>query len=188
MHIVDPMEAETPIEIVEYDPSWPTAYREEVDRLRSVVGQITVGFAHIGSTAVPELPAKDIVDVLAGVNDITDVDPYVDQLTDLGYTFYPSSRSVESRDWRYFERRDEGQWVNLHFMPADSEAVHRDLLFREYLRDHPDVAERYAELKHELAASHPTDVEAYSTGKSAFVADVIERAEAAGYDPSLETV
>jgi len=171
-------DAAVPIELVEYDPSWSDAYEAERRRLAAAVGDRVDRFEHIGSTSVPGLPAKPIIDVVAADGTIEAGDDCVADLDALGYEFDPGSREVE-REWRYFQReRAEEPHVNLHFLEVGSRTLADDLLFRDYLREHPGVREEYAALKRELAEEHRHDLSAYSEGKTEFVERVLDCARA----------
>lgn len=173
-----------PIEIEPYDPGWRERFERERERIREAYPGDPLLIAHVGSTAVPGLAAKPIVDVLMVVGDVAafvaNREPLVEQL---GY-----DPQHELDDWHALFGVDEtGGRVNLHVKPVDGDQYRWEdnLLLREYLRDHPESAAEYERLKRELADEHPEDVEAYSRGKSAFVTEVLERAREAGYEDRL---
>lgn len=156
-----------------YDPRWPALYEEERPRILAAVGALALAVAHVGSTAVPGLDAKPIVDIVLVVPSKDDFDAVSAALRPLGYL-----------EWPYPEQRFHMKLVDgvrthhVHAVPRDSDFLERHLLFRDYLRAHPDVARAYLCLKRELVARHRTDREAYTDAKSAFVRTVEDAARA----------
>jgi GrpB-like predicted nucleotidyltransferase (UPF0157 family) len=123
---------------------------------------------HIGSTAVPGLHAKPIIDLLAVVTELAGVDTRVPQMKSLGYESL-GEFGIPGR--RYFRRNSAaGQRTHqVHAFQSDSPQIERHLAFRDFLRVHPDVARQYGDLKQRLALAHPTDLEAYRDGKDPFI-------------------
>jgi GrpB-like predicted nucleotidyltransferase (UPF0157 family) len=153
--------------VVPYDPAWPGLFDEEAARLRPVFGGNLVALHHIGSTAVPGLAAKPIIDMLPEVRDIGAVDSLNDALAELGYLAW-GEYGIPGR--RYFNK---GGAVNrthhMHCFEQGSDGLVRHLAFRDYLRAHPAEAEAYGRLKAGLAQQHPSDIEGYMDGKDGFV-------------------
>lgn len=172
--------SQTPIRVVEYDLEWPDAFEREAARIRAAAGEHLVALEHIGSTAVPGLPAKPIIDLLGGTDTLAGADACVDPLERIGYEYVPELEDAMP-DRRYFRKTAADRHTHhLHVVPADSGFFDRHLRFRDYLREHPRAAERYAELKRELAAEHRHDVAAYTEGKAEFVAEIEARAADGG--------
>jgi GrpB-like predicted nucleotidyltransferase (UPF0157 family) len=164
-------DAEAPITISPYDPSWPARYRLEEDRIRAALGERVIAVEHIGSTAVPGLPAKDRVDIDLIVADPADEDAYVPDLTIAGYL-------LRVREPHWYEHRclwTESHHVNLHVFGPDCDEYLRHLIFRDWLRTHPDDRDRYAAQKCESAANHPS-MSRYVQGKAGIVAEILKRA------------
>jgi GrpB-like predicted nucleotidyltransferase (UPF0157 family) len=123
---------------------------------------------------VPGLKAKPIIDVLLVVRDLVLLDGKSNKLVGLGYKAL-GEYGLPGR--RYFVKRVEGRSVNLHaFQEGNAKEIGRHLAVRDFLRAHPEVAEKYGRLKEQLARSHPEDLESYMDGKDAFVKDMERRA------------
>lgn len=167
-----------PMRLVAHDPAWADSYVAEHARVRDPLGERVRRIDHIGSTAVPDLAAKPVIDVRVVTEDMATARACKDPLFDADYGLV---HDVDS--WVSFRRSDKGQTYNLHVFPTGDSRWRENLLFRDYLRDHPDARRRYESLKRDLLDSHPDDVVAYSRGKTEFVAEVIESAEDAGYGP-----
>jgi GrpB-like predicted nucleotidyltransferase (UPF0157 family) len=161
-----------PIEIDEYDPEWPRLYEREEERIRSVLGDRVVRLEHAGSTSVPGLPAKPIVDIVLEVPDSGDEPSYVPDLEAAGYRVV--IREPEWFEHRVFKGPDTN--VNLHTFTADCEEVDTMLLFRDHLRGSAEDRELYARTKRELAAYPWKYVQQYADAKTAVVQEIMERA------------
>lgn len=164
-----------PIEIVKYDPVWPRLYEEEAKFLRERFGpEAIVRIEHYGSTAVPGLAAKPVIDILVEITSFEAAErEIVPVLDNLGYR----------HDWYkdhlaffkgYFS--DNPVKYHLHMAPGDHR-LWEGLLFRDYLRTHPETAKEYEELKYRLAEEHHFDREAYTDAKTAFVLEITARAK-----------
>jgi GrpB-like predicted nucleotidyltransferase (UPF0157 family) len=166
-----------PIVVTDYDPAWPAMFEQERAKLAAALGPLAVAIEHVGSTAVPGLAAKPIIDLLAGVRRLDDAEPHcIEALQAIGYTFMPDYRSFLP-DQLFFRKGVPGPWTHhVHVMQASGPGWERRLVFRDYLRAHPDVAAAYAELKRKLAAECKDDIAAYRSGKDAFVAEVMAKA------------
>ena len=174
------------IRIVDYDPRWPELFRVERKRVLDATGSRLVELEHIGSTAVPGLCAKPIVDSIAGVRHLTDAERCIPLLLDLGYGDPPETESViperHSEPGRtgpgdfFLVRFTEEAGYHLHIVELTSDFWRRSLLFPEYLRTHPQTAAAYGELKRELAGRLGEDREGYTEAKTDFIQDVVKRA------------
>ncbi len=168
--------SQTPIRLADYDPEWPERFEQEAARIREAAGDHLLALEHIGSTAVPGLAAKPVVDMLGGTETLADADACVGPLEAIGYEYVPELEA-ELPERRYFRRTADGRHTHhLHVVEVGSEFFERHRDFRDYLRDHPEAAARYEALKRELAAEHRHDVAAYTEGKSDFVAEIEARA------------
>ena len=161
-----------PIEIAEYDPEWPRLYGREQERIRAVLGDRVVRIEHAGSTSVPTLPAKPIVDIVLEVPDSSDEVSYVPDLEAAGYRVV--IREPEWYEHRVFKGPDTN--VNLHTFTAGCEEVDAMLLFRDHLRESADDRELYARTKRELAVYPWKYVQQYADAKTAVVQEIKERA------------
>jgi len=162
------------VRVVPYDDAWPALYAAEMARLAPLLAAagVRVVLEHTGSTAVPGLAAKPIVDILAGLAAEAGREPAIAALRAAGYV-HRGEQGIPGRD---FFRRGEPRQYHLHLTRVDSQFWQDHRLFREWLRAHGDTAAEYAALKQALAERFPTDREAYIDGKSAFVASVLRRA------------
>src|SRR6266545_5391320 len=169
-----PQELSQPIEIREYDPGWPGLYDREEARIRSILGDRAVRLEHAGSTSVPGLPAKPIIDMVLEVPDSADEPAYVPELEAAGYVL--RIREPEWFEHRLFKGPDTN--VNLHVFTAGCDETDRMLLFRDWLRANAADRELYAAAKRELAARDWKYVQQYADAKTAVVRAIISRAEA----------
>ena len=154
--------------VVPYNPGWPVEFTVEANRIRSAVASVIVAVHHIGSTAIPGIFAKPVIDVLMEVNDVMALDRHTSALTDLGYEAM-GEFGITGR--RYFRKDSAGgvRTHQIHAFEAGSPAIERHLAFRNYMIAHPAIARSYSLLKRQLAASHPNDIEAYMDGKDSFI-------------------
>jgi GrpB-like predicted nucleotidyltransferase (UPF0157 family) len=161
-----------PVRLVDYDPEWPALFAREATRLRQALGERALLVEHVGSTSVPGLAAKPIVDVLLAVADSADEAAYVPALEAAGYAL-----RIREPDWhehRLFKGPDTE--VNLHVFSAGSVEIERMLLFRDRLRDVHEERERYVATKRGLAARRWQHVQDYADAKTAIVEEIIARA------------
>ncbi len=163
-----------PIEVVEYDPLWPVLFEDITKRVQAAFADGSlIRIEHVGSTSVPGLPAKPVVDIDVVIPSRADLPEAIARLATLGY-MHQGDLGITSRE--AFKRPPESPPQNLYVCAEDSPELRRHLAFRDYLRAHPDDARRYGDLKRELAARHVTDIDAYVDGKADFVRRVLEQA------------
>ena len=168
------------VRVVSYDDRWPALFREEAERIGAAVtaaGLPELALEHVGSTAVPGLSAKPVLDIGAGYAADTDPSVYVAVLESLSYVY----RGNAGLPGREFFRRGELRTHHLHLVERHGKHWIGYLRFRDVLRADASVRDAYAALKHELAVRHPRDREAYILGKAAFIAAVLD-GEAPGRD------
>ena len=178
---------QAPVVIVDYDPAWPVRYAAEGALIRGAIGHIVAAIEHVGSTAVPGLGAKPIVDIIVGLHRLDDAVACVPLLEGIGYQYVPEYEA-EMPFRRYFRKGTVGARTHhLHMVELGSEFWERHLLFRDYLRVHPEEARRYEELKRRLAAEFGTDRDGYTEAKTAFVRSIEAKARAAGPHPPTQT-
>jgi GrpB-like predicted nucleotidyltransferase (UPF0157 family) len=164
------------VRIVDYDPEWQTLADAEMRAIEEGLGDIAARIEHVGSTAVPGLAGKPILDLQLSVGAIEPRDLYVEPLERLGYLFVPAP---ESPDYHLFAKPAERpRTYHLHVCAAGSEHERRHIAVRDFLRAHPDEAARYEALKRDVAAHHPQDRLAYIDGKEAYVTALERRAVA----------
>lgn len=161
------------IQVVPYDPSWPSRYRQEAALLREALGDCLVEIHHIGSTSVPGLWAKPIIDILPVVTAVEEADRRRAALEALGYE-YLGEFGIPGR--RYLRKGGDHRTHQVHLFGRESrDEIRRHLAVPAYLRCHPDAARDYAQLKRRLARRFPRDIDGYCDGKDAFV-KALERA------------
>jgi GrpB-like predicted nucleotidyltransferase (UPF0157 family) len=162
------------VRIVDYDSVWPVMAEQELRRIKEAVGDVAVRLEHVGSTAVPGLAAKPIIDLQLSVAAIEPRERYVAPLERLGYLFAPAP---ESPDYHFFAKPPERPRTHhLHVCETRSDHEFRHVAVRDFLRRHPDEAARYAAVKREVVAHHPQDRLAYIDGKDAYVTALERRA------------
>ena len=165
------------IEIVDYDPRWAFLSNEEAARLRAVLDpSLIVGLEHFGSTAIPGLAAKPIIDILIAVRSLAAARAtFVETLQKLDYIYWADN---PKKDRMFFVKGmppfGSKRSHHLHITEPTGELWHR-LAFRDYLRAHPDEAATYERLKKRLAVEHQTDREAYTDAKSVYVESVMRK-------------
>jgi GrpB-like predicted nucleotidyltransferase (UPF0157 family) len=171
------------LELVPYDPAWPAAFEAEAARIRAALGSIALRIDHHGSTSVPGLAAKPIIDIQVSVADLDPMDRYHRPLRSIGYAHVPH---LDDCCCPFFHRpREWPHTHHVHVVRAGSEEERRTLAFRDYLRAHVEVARQYEELKRLLApqfsAENFTSRQAYADAKTEFIEGVIAAALRAGY-------
>ena len=172
----------SPIRIVKYDPNWPQQFEDERTKvIETVDGRIST-VIHMGSTSVPGLCAKPIVDIMAGGSGRSDAEALLPPLADLGYN---DVTEIEDNDeWFYClgrapEKPGESlRYFHLHLMCEDSREWRRHVDFRNYLRLHPETAAEYCALKRSLAEWFRNKREAYTESKTRFIREIEARAAA----------
>lgn len=164
-----------PITLAEYDPLWPEQYAQEEARIRAALGERALRIEHVGSTSVPGLAAKPIIDILLVVANSADEPSYVPALEAAGYIL--RIREPGWHEHRLFKGPDIN--LNMHVFSEGSSEIERHLLFRDWLRTHPDDRDLYAHTKRELAQQTWQYVQNYADAKSAVVAEIQARARLA---------
>lgn len=163
------------VEIALPDPDWPRRFRAEAVLLARIFGANLLALEHIGSTAVPGLSAKPIVDMMPVVRSLEAVDAKSDLMQAVGYT--PRGEwGIPGR--RYFHKGETRRLYHVHVYQAENPEVARHLRFRDYLRAHPAQAHRYGELKQALAQRYPQDIHGYMDGKDALIKELLAEAMA----------
>lgn len=166
-----------PIRLVDYDPQWPILYEEEKASIFGVIGDLIVDIQHIGSTAVPGLGAKPIIDIMVAIRGLALVERCVQPLQAIGYE-YLGEYGIPGR---YYFRKPPGHphsTYHIHMVERESDFWERHILFRGFLRAHPEEAQRYYELKRELATKFGSDRDAYTEAKRSFIESVVNKARA----------
>ncbi|WOC31977.1 MULTISPECIES: GrpB family protein [Caproicibacterium] len=153
------------IVVLPYQESWPQAFFKITAELREAVGNLVLRFEHVGSTSVPGLAAKPIIDIDAVIADSHLLNPLILRLANAGY-IHEGNLGIAGREaFRYTDKPHLLQH-HLYVCPKDSPELKRHLAFREYLRAHPDAVAAYSRVKMEAARLYPTDIDAYCLYKA----------------------
>ena len=169
---VEPLSSQ--IEIVDYDPRWPELFAREAARIRSILESRALTIEHVGSTSVPGLPAKPVIDLLLVIDDSADESAYVPTLESAGYVL--RIRELNWYEHRMFKGPDTD--INLHVLSAGCPEIDRMLIFRDWLRTHPEDRDLYARAKLALAQRQWQHVQNYADAKTAVVEEILGRAVA----------
>jgi GrpB-like predicted nucleotidyltransferase (UPF0157 family) len=173
------VDGEAPVEIDSYDPAWPVRFAEEAGVVRGALATWLVGpIEHIGSTAVPGLAAKPVIDIMVAVQTLEASRPAIAAASALGYCYFPYR--PESEHW-FCKPSPAFRTHHLHLVPIDSAQWLRAIAFRDYLRAHSDVAVEYEALKRRLAREYRHDREAYTEAKHPFISRVTDAAISSGF-------
>ena len=165
---------EEPIHIAPYDESWPEWFKQEHAILsRTLSHWLTGEIEHVGSTGVPGLAAKPVIDIMAGVESLEASRPAIAVLSNIDYCYFPYR--AESMHW-FCKPSPSFRTHHLHLVPFQSALWIERLAFRDYLRTHPEAVLEYAELKYRLAQQHRFDRESYTEAKASFVAGIVKLA------------
>lgn len=165
-----------PVRVVEYDPRWPSLYEEERAQIVAVLKGLILDIEHVGSTAVPGLGGKPIIDIMVAVPALATVEKCIEPLAALGYDFRGEAGVPE----RLFFGKGAPRTHHVHMVERESDFWNDLILFRDFLRAHPDEARRYDELKKQLAARPGADRQAYWEGKAPLIESILTRAHAPG--------
>ncbi|MBE9030332.1 GrpB family protein [filamentous cyanobacterium LEGE 11480] len=159
------------VEVVPHDVRWRSLFEQETDRIAQALGKNFAAAHHIGSTAIPGIYAKPIIDLLIEVHEIVQVDRQAAAMVTLGYE---AMGEFGIPDRRLFRKDNQAgiRTHHVHMFPNGSAQVTRHVDFRDYMIAHPEVAQQYSDLKRQLAQQHPTDIEAYMDGKHDFIQNI----------------
>ncbi|WP_163539867.1 GrpB family protein [Gracilibacillus sp. YIM 98692] len=162
------------VEIMPYDEAWPEKYLEASEEIKTVLGQELLYLYHIGSTSIPGMAAKPIIDILAEVQDIQRIDDYNNEMVKQGYT-PKGENGIEGR--RYFVKgNDEERTHHVHIFETGSKEIIKHLAFREYLTYHEQDMERYKKVKEDLAEKYPENVKLYQEEKASLIDELNQKA------------
>ena len=162
------------ITVLNYDPEWPLKYERERKAIAEILDGNGISIYHIGSTSVPGLAAKPIIDMMAVVRSLEKVDDARGKFSELGYE-YLGEFGIAGR--RYFRKGGDERTHQIHIFQADDwNNIERHLAFRDYMRTHEKERAEYAKIKTALAQRFPYDIDGYCDGKDAFVREMEKRA------------
>ncbi len=174
------MPAPIAVVLVPHNPAWAGQAQQEGERLKSVLEDVIVTVHHIGSTAIPDICAKPILDLIPVVRSFADLDIKRQSVEDLGYTWW-GEYGLPGRRYCTLDDRQTGiRLLQLHCFEQGSAEISRHLAFRDYLRSHPELAREYENEKSRCRNLRPDDSHAYSDCKAAWIRRVEEMALSAG--------
>ena len=158
--------------LADYDQRWPELFRREADRIKAALGSRALSIEHIGSTSVPGLAAKPVIDILLVVANSADEGAYAPALEEAGYKL-----TIREPEWHQHRMLQGAACdINLHVFSSGCEEIGRVILFRDWLREHAEDRDLYAYKKSELARQEWENVQNYADAKTAVVAQILERA------------
>ena len=160
------------VEVVPYDPAWPQLFEEEAARIKQALGENCCEIHHIGSTSVPGLKAKPLIDILPVVYDLQKVDQATPLMEAMGYE---DKRDFGIAFRHFFCKRQERRTHNVHIFEIGSPEIEKHLIFRDWMRTHEGDRREYAQIKQQLADQFPDDSMAYSLGKNKFIKDILQK-------------
>lgn len=160
--------------VASYDAAWEERFREIREELEAALGDLALRIEHVGSTAVPGLPAKPILDIDVVIRDYGVFDAAVSALKEIGYE-HKGDLGITGREAFRYDGKEHLMKHHLYVCPEDSPELRRHLAFRDYLRTHPEDAAEYGRVKKEGAALYPDDVERYIAHKAPFIEKVYAR-------------
>jgi GrpB-like predicted nucleotidyltransferase (UPF0157 family) len=156
------------VRLTKFSENWASMFQQEAEFLSGIFGEEIIKFEHFGSTSVYGLMAKPVIDMMCIVKDINTVDSFNDQMDALGYDV-AGEWGIEGR--RLFRKGGENRTHHIHFYHVDSPHIKRHIIFRDYLRAHPEEVVRYSRFKEELACRFENTSE-YSPSKKSFVQEM----------------
>ncbi|WP_214893559.1 GrpB family protein [Exiguobacterium sp. H66] len=159
--------------VTPYQEVWAEMFETEAAQLRAIFGQRLRGINHIGSTSVAGLSAKPIIDILPVVDTLGEIESFDTAMEALGYEVM-GEFGMPGR--RYYRKGGDARTHHIHLYADGSPEIRRHVVFRDYLRQHPQEATAYSDIKEQLAKQHPVDISAYIAGKDAFVKEMEHRA------------
>jgi GrpB-like predicted nucleotidyltransferase (UPF0157 family) len=170
-----------PIEIVPYDAGWPVAFEQQRSRVEPVLRPWIVGpVEHIGSTSIPGMPAKPIIDMLARTPDHQHTAGIAEAMASIGWTHAPEPGDEQARKWSFCFPGIGWRTHHLHIFQNDAAGWQTLLIFRDHMRTHPGDAAEYGRLKTLLAAADAHDRPRYRAGKAPFIEDLLKRLAPSG--------
>ena len=161
------------VRLVPYDPGWVVLFEEEKARLSQALGEWALDIKHVGSTAIPGGIAKPIIDISIAVQNFEEVFACVKPMEELGYV-YGGENGIPGR--HYFVKRNPATTHHIHMFEITSNPWHEHLLFRDYMRSHPEAIQAYTDLKRKLLEQFPKNREAYTEGKAEFICSILDQA------------
>lgn len=162
------------VEVVPYNHQWPQMFEDEASKIKAVMNENIVRIHHIGSTSIPGMYAKPVIDILVEVHSIERVNLFNKEMMELGYD-PKGENGIPNR--RYFSKGGDNRTHHVHIFQTGNPEIARHLQFRDYLIAHPEKAKEYGKLKVSLAEQFPVHINQYIDGKDALVKELDRQAE-----------
>lgn len=163
------------VELKNYDPNWVKEYEEEAKLLKKVLGDRIIEIHHIGSTSIPGLMAKPVIDIIIVLKSLDNIEEIENLLKDYDYE-NRGPQGVEDR--MFFAKGSEDARTHyIHFTTPNSETYYNQIYFKKYLIEHPEYLKKYCDLKQDLALKYPEERKKYTAGKNEFISNVIRLAK-----------
>ncbi len=163
------------VELEEYNPKWADDYKKEEKLLKEVLGDEIIEIHHIGSTSIPGLKAKPVIDILIVIKSLNDIDKIEEILKNYDY----ENRGQQGVSDRYFFAKgsEDARTHYIHFVEPNSNTYYNQVYFKKYLIEHPEYIKKYCDLKQELASKYANERPKYTQGKNEFITNVIKLAK-----------
>ena len=170
------------VRLIPYTDEWTRLFEEEKSLLQTAVGKFVLDIQHVGSTSIPGMLAKPIIDIAIAVRNFENAHICIKPIEQIGYEY----RGENGIPRRHFFVKGKPRTLHIHMNELGSRDWNNQIIFRDYLTRHPNIAKKYAELKTELAKRYPTDRQSYLDGKSPFIERILQlaRSEEAGLESS----
>ena len=167
------------VTLVGFDPKWVEKFKDEKEYIIERIGEFVLSIDHIGSTAIPNIVAKPVIDILIGIKSLKQSEKIITSMKELGYEYLDSIESYfpERRLFIKTPTNNDANQFNVHIWVHQSEGWKEMLLFRDYLLAHPEVAKEYEHVKKHMAKRFPDNEVAYSIGKEGFMQVILLRAK-----------
>lgn len=165
------------VEVVPYKVEWVMMFEEESRKIKEVLGEEVVDVYHIGSTSIPNIHAKPVIDLMVEVVSIDKIDEYNHGMEQLGYEAY-GENGIPKR--RFFSKGGNNRTHHVHIFEKGNPEMARHIAFRDYMIAHPEEAQIYSQLKQSLAKQYPYSIEQYIEGKDSYIKSIDEKAALKG--------
>ncbi|MCR8659032.1 GrpB family protein [Paenibacillus endoradicis] len=156
------------VRLTPFSDKWAQMFQDEVNNLKAIFEELIINFEHFGSTSVPGMKAKPVIDMMCIVNEISIVDSFNEKMNALGYDI-AGEWGIDRR--RLFRKGGDNRTHHIHFYQFNNPQIERHLVFRDYLRSHPEEVARYSQFKEEIARQFE-NTSGYSPAKKAFVTEM----------------
>lgn len=165
------------VEVVPYKAEWQMLFQEESQKIKEVLGEEVVNVYHIGSTSIPNMHAKPVIDLMVEVVSIDKIDEYNEAMEQLGYEAR-GENGIPKR--RFFSKGGNNRTHHVHIFEEGNPEIARHIAFRDYMIAHPEEAQIYSQLKKSLAKQYPYNIEQYIEGKDSYIKSIDEKAALKG--------